>query len=83
MMTKYLMQSFPRECENEHKAIDMLRQSVNMAKTAACLIDDSAGYRDDDAAHADYLMTVAKESAELALSVLEDAVQLINQEIVK
>ena len=27
----------------------MLRQAVNMAKTAACLIDESkAGYRDDD-----------------------------------
>ena len=38
----------------------MFRQAVNMAKTAACLIDDSSGYRDDDAAHADYLMTVAK-----------------------
>ena len=83
MTSKYLMQSFPRECENEHKAIDMLRQAVNMAKTAACMIDDSAGYRDDDADHADYMMTVAKESAELALSVLEDAVKLINQEMVK
>jgi hypothetical protein len=77
------MQSFPRERTEEHKAIDLLRQSVNMAKTAACLIDDSTEYRDDDSAHSDYLMTVAKESAELALSVLEDALKLINQEIAK
>ena len=83
MTSKYLMQSFPVERAEENKAIDLLRQAVNMAKTAACLIDDSAGYRDDDADHADYLMTVAKESAELALSVLEDAVKLINQEMVK
>lgn len=81
MMTKYLMQSFPRERENEHKAIDMLRQAVNMAKTAACLIADSDGYRDDDADHADCLMRVAKESAELALAVLEDALKMINQEM--
>lgn len=83
MTSKYLMQSFPVERAEENKAIDMLRQAVNMAKTAACLIDDSSGYRDDDAAHADYLMTVAKESAELALSVLEDALKMINQEMVK
>jgi hypothetical protein len=83
MTSKYLMQSFPRERTEEHKAIDLLRQSVNMAKTAACLIDDSTEYRDDDSAHSDYLMTVAKESAELALSVLEDALKLINQEIAK
>ena len=81
MTSKYLMQSFPRERAEEHKAIDLLRQAVNMAKTAACLIDDSTEYRDDDSAHSDYLMTVAKESTELALSVLEDAVKLINQEI--
>ena len=43
MTSKYLMQSFPRERTEEHKAIDLLRQSVNMAKTAACLIDDSMG----------------------------------------
>ena len=83
MTSKYLVQSFPRERADEHKAIDLLRQAVNMAKTAACLIDDSTEYRDDDAAHADYLMTVAKESAELALSVLEDALKLINLEIAK
>ena len=83
MTSKYLMQSFPRERAEEHKAIDLLRQSVNMAKTAACLIDDSTEYRDDDSAHSDYLMTVAKESAELALSVLDDALKLINQEIAK
>lgn len=83
MTSKYLMQSFPRERTEEHKAIDLLRQAVNMAKTAACLIDDSTEYRDDDAAHADYLMAVAKDSAELALSVLEDALKLINQEIAK
>lgn len=83
MTSKYLMQSFPRERTEEHKAIDLLRQSVNMAKTAACLIDDSTEYRDDDSAHSDYLMTVAKESAEIALSVLEDALKLINQEIAK
>ena len=83
MTSKYLMQSFPVERAEENKAIDLLRQSVNMAKTAACMIDDSAGYRDDDADHADYMMTVAKESAELALSVLEDALKMINQEIVK
>lgn len=83
MTSKYLMQSFPRERADEHKAIDLLRQAVNMAKTAACLIDDSTEYRDDDAAHADYLMTVAKESAELALSVLEDALKVINLEIAK
>lgn len=81
MTSKYLMQSFPVERAEENKAIDLLRQAVNMAKTAACLIDDSAGYRGDDADHADYMMTVAKESAELALSVLEDAVKLINQEM--
>lgn len=83
MTSKYLMQSFPRERAEEHKAIDLLRQAVNMAKTAACLIDDSTEYRDDDSAHSDYLMAVAKESAELALSVLEDALKLINQEIAK
>ncbi len=83
MTSSYLMQSFPRERTEEHKAIDLLRQSVNMAKTAACLIDDSTEYRDDDSAHSDYLMTAAKESAELALSVLEDALKLINQEIAK
>ena len=81
--SKYLMQSFPRERAEEHKTIDLLRQAVNMAKTAACLIDDSDGYRDDDADHAEYIMRVAKESAELALSVLEDAVKLINQEVGK
>lgn len=83
MTSKYLMQSFPRERADEHKAIDLLRQAVNMAKTAACLIDDSTEYRDEDAEHADYLMTVAKESAELALSALEDALKLINLEIAK
>lgn len=83
MTSKYLMQSFPRERTEEHKAIDLLRQAVNMAKISACLIDDSTEYRDDDSAHSDYLMTVAKESAELALSVLEDALKLINQEIAK
>ena len=83
MTSKYLMQSFPRERTEEHKAIDLLRQAVNMAKISACLIDDSTEYRDDDSEHSDYLMTVAKESAELALSVLEDALKLINQEIHK
>ena len=79
MTSKYLMQSFPVERAEENKAIDLLRQAVNMAKTAACLIDDSAGIPRRRCRHADYLMAVAKESAELALSVLEDAVKLINQ----
>ena len=79
----YLVKSFPRERVNEHPAIDKLRQAVNMAKTAACLIDDSADYQDDDPTHAAYMMTVAKESAELALSVLEDALRVISQEIGK
>ena len=52
----------------------MLRRAVNMAKTAACLIDDSSGYRDDDAARR-LPDDGGKESAELALSVLEDALK--------
>ena len=54
MTSKYLMRSFPRERTEEHKAIDLLRQSVNMAKTASCLIDDSTEYRDDDSARAEH-----------------------------
>ncbi len=83
MKSKYIMQSFPVERAEENKVIDLLRQSVNMAKTAACLIDDSEGYRDDDADHADYLMRVAKESAELALSVLEDALRAMTDKGMK
>jgi hypothetical protein len=79
--SNYMMKSFPRESVGEHSAIDKLRQVVNMAKVTAYLIDDSADFRDDDAAHADYLLTVAKESAELALSSLEDALKIINGEI--
>jgi hypothetical protein len=81
MNNRYLMQSFPRERADEHSAIDKLRQAVSMAKVAACLVDDSQDCRGDDNSHADYLLSVAKESAELALSSLEEALKIINGEI--
>ena len=76
-MTRRSLEVMPPEIVGEHPAIDSLRSVANMARTTACLLDDSRIYGElpDEQEYAQFLATVAYDAAKLMLTAAEDALR--------
>ncbi len=76
-MTRRPLEVMPPEIAGEHPAIDSLRSVANMARTTACLLDDSRIYGElpDEQEYAQFLATVAHDAAKLMLSAAEEAMR--------
>ena len=76
-MTRRSLEVMPPEIAGEHPAIDSLRSVANMARTAACLLDDARIYSQipDEQEYAQFLATVAHDAAKLMLSAAEEALR--------
>mgnify|MGYP000231548728 CR=1 FL=1 len=80
-MTRRSLEVMPPEVNGEHPAIDSLRSVANMARTTACLLDDSRIYGElpDEQEYAAFLATVAYDAAKLMLTAAEDALRAMTQ----
>lgn len=81
-MTRRSLEVMPPEIAGEHPAIDSLRSVANMARTTACLLDDSRIYGelpDEQQEYAQFLATVAHDAAKLMLSAAEDALRAMHE----
>ena len=84
-MTRRSLEVIPPEVAGEHPAIDSLRSVANMARTTACLLDDSRIYSElpDEQEYAAFLATVAYDAAKLMLTAAEDALRAMNDKWMK
>ena len=84
-MTRRSLEVMPPEIAGEHPAIDSLRSVANMARTAACLLDDARIYSQipDEQEYAQFLATVAHDAAKLMLSAAEDALRAMTDKGMK
>lgn len=84
-MTRRSLEVIPPEVAGEHPAIDSLRSVANMARTTACLLDDSRIYGElpDEQEYAAFLATVAYDAAKLMLTAAEDALRAMNDKGMK
>lgn len=84
-MTRRSLEVMPPEVKGEHPAIDSLRSVANMARTTACLMDDSRIYGElpDEQEYAQFLETVAYDAAKLMLSAAEDALRAMTDKGMK
>ena len=84
-MTRRSLEVMPPEIAGEHPAIDSLRSVANMARTAACLLDDARIYSQipDEQEYAQFLATVAYDAAKLMLSAAEDALRAMTDKGMK
>lgn len=80
-MTRRSLEVMPPEIAGEHPAIDSLRSVANMARTTACLLDDSRIYGElpDEQECAAFLATAAYDAAKLMLSAAEDALRAMHE----
>lgn len=84
-MTRRSLEVIPPEIAGEHPAIDSLRSVANMARTTACLLDDSRIYGElpDEQEYAQFLATVAYDAAKLMLTAAEDALRAMTDKGMK
>ena len=84
-MTRRSLEVMPPEVNGEHPAIDGLRSVANMARTAACLLDDARIYSQipDEQEYAQFLATVAHDAAKLMLSAAEEALRAMTDKGMK
>lgn len=84
-MTRRSLEVMPPEIAGEHPAIDSLRSVANMARTTACLLDDSRIYGElpDEQEYAQFLQSVAYGAAKLMLSAAEDALRAMTDKGMK
>ncbi len=84
-MTRRSLEVIPPEVAGEHPAIDSLRSVANMARTTACLLDDSRIYGElpDEQEYAQFLATVAYDAAKLMLTAAEEALRAMTDKGMK
>jgi hypothetical protein len=84
-MMRRSLEVMPPEVNGEHPAIDSLRSVANMARTTACLLDDSRIYGElpDEQEYAQFLATVAYDAAKLMLTAAEDALRAMTDKGMK
>jgi hypothetical protein len=84
-MMRRSLEVIPPEVAGEHPAIDSLRSVANMARTTACLLDDSRIYNDiaDEQEYSQFLATVAYDAAKLMLTAAEDALRAMTDKGMK